>query len=377
MTVPNVAHGGVALPTRGKVVPVTDNDERGPALEDIAKRRDTLVSLQIGRGFAALAVVLFHATAVVGLSKYWGTQPLGPIFMPGNSGVYYFFVLSGFIIAYAHSKDVDRPSRWRRYLVNRFKRVYPMYWIVTIVALAAGAAFLGMRQTIGSFNYFLGVFTLMPFDGDHGVLAVAWTLFHEICFYIIFSSLILSKKYGIALMSVWGLGCLLGVFLRSSIPFVSVLFSPINLLFFFGIGAFYSRGFFRRMSLIVGGAGLALYALEWASQALNHTADRTTVAVLLYGTASGLIVWAFAPVQLSSHNRLIATLRLVGDASYSIYLTHFLTISLVAKILYELHNTIPAYVSFWAISMCATLAGMGAYISIERPIIRAIRMKWI
>ena len=44
-------------------------------------------------------------------------------------GVNFFFVPSGFIIFFAHAKDVGRPARIGTYLWRRFARVYPTYWV--------------------------------------------------------------------------------------------------------------------------------------------------------------------------------------------------------------------------------------------------------
>jgi peptidoglycan/LPS O-acetylase OafA/YrhL len=158
----------------------------------------TLQSLQAGRGLAALSVVLFHASAVFALPKYWNSHPFGLWLQPANSGVYYFFILSGFIIAYAHAKDVGNPHRLSRYVSNRARRIYPMYWIVTAVTLT----YLYLAHLVNAaglnFWFIVGNISLLPFDGDHGTLAVAWTLFHEIVFYIAFASLIVFRRIGIS-----------------------------------------------------------------------------------------------------------------------------------------------------------------------------------
>tara|TARA_R100001460_G_scaffold91283_1_gene133035 strand:+ start:417 stop:704 length:288 start_codon:yes stop_codon:yes gene_type:complete len=56
-------------------------------------------SLQIGRAVAALLVVLHHAT--LGSRKFYG-EAFGGFWGFGNIGVDFFFVLSGFIIYWAH-----------------------------------------------------------------------------------------------------------------------------------------------------------------------------------------------------------------------------------------------------------------------------------
>ena len=66
--------------------------------------RDTKVQfnlLQAGRGIACLIVLLYHTNFVLGLHKYIGID-MFPIFNIGNCGIDFFFVLSGFVIYFAH-----------------------------------------------------------------------------------------------------------------------------------------------------------------------------------------------------------------------------------------------------------------------------------
>jgi peptidoglycan/LPS O-acetylase OafA/YrhL len=92
-----------------------------------SERRAALESLQACRGFAAIAVLLFHTTGILEQPKYWHSDPFGSLFRPGDSGVLFFFVLSGFIISHAHRNDVGRPATFTRYVTNRISRIYPSY----------------------------------------------------------------------------------------------------------------------------------------------------------------------------------------------------------------------------------------------------------
>lgn len=75
------------------------------AMASVAKT--SIETLQIGRALSAIAVVLFHAELTLALDKYLG-RSLYPIFRGGDSGVEYFFVLSGFVIVQAHAGDFGR-----------------------------------------------------------------------------------------------------------------------------------------------------------------------------------------------------------------------------------------------------------------------------
>jgi peptidoglycan/LPS O-acetylase OafA/YrhL len=54
----------------------------------------------------------------------------------GRCGVDFFFILSGVVIFMAHSNDLSKPSRIRPFLWKRFRRIYPIYWIMLIPTIA-------------------------------------------------------------------------------------------------------------------------------------------------------------------------------------------------------------------------------------------------
>src|SRR5271166_6887268 len=86
-----------------------------------------LLPLELCRGLAALLVACLHAGASI--DKYYGYD-IGVVHNFG-AGVDFFFVLSGFVITYAHWRDIGRPERVKTYYIKRFLRIYPPYWIVT------------------------------------------------------------------------------------------------------------------------------------------------------------------------------------------------------------------------------------------------------
>ena len=55
-------------------------------------------------------------------------------------GVDMFFVLSGFLITYRYFDE--NPIHFKKYMVNRFARIYPMYFIIT--AIGFGITFINM-----------------------------------------------------------------------------------------------------------------------------------------------------------------------------------------------------------------------------------------
>ena len=48
----------------------------------------------------------------------------------GWNVVDFFFVLSGFIITYIHLRDLRQRTNLGSFLLKRFNRIYPVFWIV-------------------------------------------------------------------------------------------------------------------------------------------------------------------------------------------------------------------------------------------------------
>ncbi len=83
------------------------------------------------RAIAALMVIVYHAVFFAS----WFRTPGGTLFWNLNSGVWIFFVTSGFLLyrpfAAAHLRE-GSPVDLRGYAIRRFARIYPAYWAVLV-----------------------------------------------------------------------------------------------------------------------------------------------------------------------------------------------------------------------------------------------------
>lgn len=92
-----------------------------------------LSGLQIGRGLAALAVVFFHAKMILIRFPEDSYILLPYLYSHGDIGVPFFFVISGFIIAYV----IERPSHSTAgFLIKRAFRLWPLYAFCTVLYVA-------------------------------------------------------------------------------------------------------------------------------------------------------------------------------------------------------------------------------------------------
>jgi peptidoglycan/LPS O-acetylase OafA/YrhL len=278
-----------------------------------------LRSLQVGRALAAISVVVFHLSFTMGLPQYGNSPVFREYTQYGNAGVDFFFVLSGFIIMFAHHKDIGRPAAWKRFVFRRVVRLFPIYWFYTaclILMLYLGIG--GNTALPTDWQGWCSSLLLIRFDDVSPPLPVAWTLFHEVAFYGVFSLLILNKKLGIAA----GIACLaLSTYLFQfpsefdRTPF-NVYTAGYSFHFLFGMGAYwlYRKGGAGRTELIIGMLTLvAAFAALSPWRGLQHVVMALGFGLLLAGAAK---------LEQAGHLKLPRILGGIGDASYTIYLTH-------------------------------------------------------
>ncbi len=94
-----------------------------------------------------------------------------------------FFVLSGFLIAYRYFNDY--PIHFKKYMVNRFARVYPMYLIITSAVFLVWFfqnGYWNTEKTIEAILSFTMTKTLF-YDYRFAGIAQGWTLTLEELFY--------------------------------------------------------------------------------------------------------------------------------------------------------------------------------------------------
>lgn len=124
------------------------------------------------RAFACLLVVAFHLHTVSGVSF----GPLDPIIRGGDSGVYLFFALSGYLL---YKPFVRGPVDLRDFGLKRAGRIIPGYF----VALAGLTILTGSRLPIEHPLPFLTMSSSYDIP-LRGFLGNAWTLSAEVLFYL-------------------------------------------------------------------------------------------------------------------------------------------------------------------------------------------------
>jgi peptidoglycan/LPS O-acetylase OafA/YrhL len=278
-------------------------------------------------------VVLFHGLPWL-QQKFTLSQALQTFLANGYLAVNLFFILSGFILAYTYEGQIDGKTNRLHFWEARFARIYPVYFLSLVLAfwferrlsLGTRIAVLGMVQAwnprtpqlTGAWNY------------------PAWTLSVEAFFYLCFPFLLpwMSGRSTRTLFLM--MACLLTICIvvhtpvlglgdldRSSL-FMSFVPLPLLRIPEFLLGMVIGLRLLRTEANAVQNAGSSLRtylavlsAILILSLPLGEWVSLVTVpfAILVHELAIGDSVLA----KLLSR----PTARLLGNASYAVYLLQF------------------------------------------------------
>jgi exopolysaccharide production protein ExoZ len=339
----------------------------------LLKKLDTLEAV---RAVAALLVVFFHTQAVI--AHCTGEATLPRFFGGGDAGVDMFFVLSGFVVTYAHRADFGIPARVWPYLYRRICRIYPAALImgglaIVIYALGFDPGKLFKLEP----DRLIASLMLLPQSGV-ALVNVTWTLAYEIFFYLAFSILIVSRRYGVVLLVLWQGAVLIAALggLDVSPPWAYEL-RPICLEFGLGVAA--AAIFIHRPRSLAGafapwaalGFGIALFG---GAITLEAYAKVDVPHWPAYGLGAMFIIWAAAVLERKGRMRVPAWLVSIGDASYSIYLVHFSVITLLAIAMVDTGMRVGESGAL-AIAAAAVAAGMIFHALVDRPVQRFLRLR--
>jgi peptidoglycan/LPS O-acetylase OafA/YrhL len=320
-------------------------------------------------------VVICHAAFFVGKDPSLWHQSALFLWLHGTDlGVQLFFVLSGMVIFSAHREDIGRPSKLRAFLWKRFRRIYPLYWIFFLVTVLWHHSVSGSSDNYQRNPWVIasGAVLFHLFSTETNMV-VAWTLFDEVMFYLCFSTLLINKKLGAITLTAWIAASF--CFLFNSGSYWLVLFAPDHILFALGILVAWllERGSISKSRMIFFTGATIFFTCVIV---LGHLTNGTAVRLLAgLGAACGLV----GAVNLERRGEWLVPNWIVflGDASYSIYLAHFMVVSTVAHfIFHHWHNLhLPNLVWMTILIFSGVGAGLLVYILIERPLLRRLRNK--
>lgn len=329
-------------------------------------------SIDMLRALAATAVVLSHARHLLIVNPTDAGlvhKLLSFALSLGEEAVMVFFVISGFWIIRS-VVSAGAAFSWANYLTARLSRL----WVVAIPAiiiggltdfaglsLIGGAIYDGTQgvnsvtydvgsrltaQNLGGTLLFLQTIVVPPF-GSNGPL---WSLAYEFWYYIWFPALWLALVH--RRFSLWLI-----------VPIgMAILFPALNNLFLvWCLGGIVhwlvSQDIFgnniRRLGVwpVLGAALLFLLAIV-----ARHAVDLGTVGLFAVGATFGLLLWTLVSGAFRAPGflRPVATFGAMG--SYSLYVTHFPLLLLIAALFVPSQPMQPSFVAWGAVFLLTLVA---------------------
>jgi peptidoglycan/LPS O-acetylase OafA/YrhL len=302
-----------------------------PATRTRPPRLDTLTGL---RFFGALAVVGCHVGA-----QFTSSKALTILVGYGYVGVSFFFLLSGFVLTWSANSD----SRGR-FLWKRFCRVWPLQFLLAIVAFTVVAA---QEKATGTLGHVAEVLLLQAWSPQQTVYfggnGVSWSLSCEMFFYLLFPLVIgpLSRlrRRGLAITAAITVTVLTAAPLLALHAHLSGLLTYWLFLIFppyrfgeFLLGMVLARAVGRGARLArpglcalgaIGGLALVMWRLTTFTERTGTAVSRPFVALLAL-PLFGLLLLAAATSDLDGQRTWLTwwlPLRL-GEWSFALYLVH-------------------------------------------------------
>jgi len=336
----------------------------------------TLVSIQYLRATAAIMVVYYHIFSNR-VAEHWAAGR-----NIGLSGVDIFFIISGFIMWTSTSQQ--RGGQFA-FLKRRVFRVYPMWWMALTIWILmrfvipdrlhnADVTASSVICSYLLFPHFHNVFMGRVWP----ILVPGWTLQLEIFFYAVFSLTLLVKGRAARLGATISILCVLaavGSLFAAHSAVIKAYTNP--LLLEFAAGIFLSP-FLPHLQRLSPWLGLALMVFGLALLIINYQliVEEGFNRVLILGIPACLIVAGALVLEPILDRKPNSILLLFGDASYSLYLTHPIAISIAAVIWEKLHLPVGAGVAtiaFIPFALAAALIfAVLVYHHVEQPLLRKL-----
>jgi peptidoglycan/LPS O-acetylase OafA/YrhL len=338
--------------------------------------------LQVGRGIAALAVVIFHAKMI--LIRFPDDYFLFPFLGKfGFYGVHFFFVISGFIIFHVISNPQFRPLP---FALKRFFRLWPLYFVATLTYCAI---YLIQRNLPpGELGYtFPALLKALAFwpQAKYPLLNTGWSLEHEVIYYI-YAAVVCGLAGRRVFFVFLAANALAGQLLLNILPLYGVrlinwdyhLISSLNTYFFIGASVFMMRERLARFGVVAPlVVGLLMIVLgAYACSLIDVQQLKKALEIPSVGVGAGLVLLGLLNFD-SAEGRVARvrstygyrSLHWLGDRSYSLYLFHFLWIPIFQTI----HRDYVKWPDYLAEPLCMTFVGVSivtaaiAYRLIEIP----------
>lgn len=262
----------------------------------------------------------------------------------------FFFVLSGFLIVYLYYENVSvKAGKLKKYFVNRFARIYPVYFLLVSIAIILHHDF----RLIYLFKNYTLTHALFYNQADRAIQQ-SWSVTTEECFYLFapFIMFLIRKiNYGVALLFGFSLLCIALFISTWPISFLHTAHFVFSITFFGHFFEFFCGIFLALIILkqknnskefltgkrytLLGAAGIiASISVLLISNNMNDP-NQATQFILInnFILPIPIAIFYFGLIKEKSLASTILSSKpmdLLGRTSYAFYLVHMLVIEFIA-----------------------------------------------
>lgn len=319
------------------------------------------------RGILALSVLTHHFCC----TYYWrknGEWPRLEIELLSNLGavsVSLFFLITGYLFI---TKIQKEKINWKELYISRFKRIVPLYLtittiviVITLISIKTPYTTKELIKWIKNWILFKGG-PLNDFPSNLIISGVNWTLSYEWCFYFslpILYSIIHKKFINKFLLLISAIFCF-KIFKHTT--------QEMYLLFLFSYPAIIWKNkikcYLAKYSIFLSIAipALTIYCLFFT---IAYTLQQKIILAFIFSfIANGFSFFGFLNIK---------SIKILGDISYSTYLTHGLVlyISFTMLNIFNFNTNLLVYYSYFPLIFLIVISlSFLSFIFIERPFLR-------
>lgn len=346
--------------------------------------KSRILSIHYLRGIAAVLVVFFHFSTF--LDNYYVQRDLGWIFFGGGAfGVDLFFMISGFVIVLSTQSTQSKSI----FIVRRFFRVYPPFIFVFIISALTVYSNNTLHDLIRAAFLIQKDYTAPSPTFGYNILGPAWTLTYEVYFYSIFVvAMSLSHKHRVIISAILLIAptLILQKIYTGSISFsgnaspyipsdmrlyglIRFIASPILIEFVIGM-VFYelftkikfkvNKDISTLILVVCCGIFTTFYFGNFNNEFGMHGFGIWSIPLLF-----GFLV--YDKYVGFSENRLLSIL---GDASFSIYISHFAFVNAVTVYNPLFFTSMTGLGKFFFMTTLTGTVGLALHFIIEKPSIK-------
>lgn len=352
-----------------------------------------LKNIQILRFVAAMAVVFHHVPPYAVAGGYSPNWPLflRGVFEAGFAGVDLFFVLSGVVMAESTRALAPGMVTGLRFVGIRFARIYLGWW-----PFFALYFFLIERGHPRPEVSLVGSFLLLPVGFNEMLLNITWTLGFELYFYLVLGFLLVLPRTRLR-VALWAWAAAVLAFTLYSLArglYQPEHFGEVTIgQGFFGaplvlefIAGFLLCDYLRKNPglpwLPFAASGLLLGALATCYQIYGNL-HASGLAGYFHGPERALLIGGAAcsiaacALLLREPTRPVALwASKMGDASYAIYLSHIMVVSIFYLLVVRAGVPQNYKLSLFVLAITAVILYSWLHFRwIEHPLYRAVRRK--